>query len=60
VEQWSGVLHMVSNERLVSLLWTSGLSDHHQGALFLAKVMLQYSQNSIGQDRNMSECFKMF
>jgi hypothetical protein len=40
--------HIISHKTLLKhfkTLWhVSILSDHHQGALFLAKVMLQYSQ----------------
>ena len=48
--------HIISNETLLkhfkTLRHISILSDHHQGALFLAKVMLQYSQfNSYLQTR---------
>jgi len=40
--------HIISEKKLLkhfkTLRHVSILSDHHQGALFLAKVMLQYSQ----------------
>ena len=49
VEQWLGMRRLLSNKRL---LHVSILSDHHQGALFLAKVIIQYSQfNSYLQTR---------
>ena len=41
-------VHMISHKTLLkhfkTLRHVSTLSDHHQGALFLAKVILQYSQ----------------
>ena len=48
--------HIISHKTLLkhfkTLRHVSILSDHHQGALFLAKVMLQYSQfNSYLQTR---------
>ena len=48
--------HIISHKTLLkhfkTLRYVSILSDHHQGALFLAKVMLQYSQfNSYLQTR---------
>ena len=64
--------HIISHKTLLkpfkTLRHVSILSDHHQGALlFLAKVILKYNfskeQSSlmmICQDRNMSECFKVF
>ena len=40
--------HIISHKTLLkhfkTLRHVSILSDHHQGALFLAEVMLQYSQ----------------
>jgi len=60
VEQWLDVHRVLSNKRL---LHVSILSDHHQGALFLAKVILQYSQfNSYLQMRccgSISRCVGM-
>jgi len=43
--------HIISHKILLkhfkTLRHVSVLSDHHQGALFLAKVMLQYSQFNV-------------
>jgi len=44
--------HIISHKHFKTLRHVSILSDYHQGALFLAKVILQYSQfNSYLQTR---------
>ena len=59
--------HIISNKTLLkhfkTLRHVSILSDHHQGALFLAKIILRYSQfNSYLQTRccgSISSCVGM-